>query len=183
VYGTVGPLSGIMALFLGWVTLYPWLHRNGEKVEGLPPPPELPPVSYRHIGVGIELNGRDGAVLAHAASLARNHGAALLLVHVVEGPGADYYGPDTDDQESRSDRAALVELVEHLRREGLTVEGTLGYGTPYEELVRIAGERGLDVYVLGAHGHGFLADLALGHTVAPILHRLPIPVLVVPRRG
>ena len=30
------------------------------------------------------------------------------------------------------------------------------------------------------HGHRFLADLALGQTVTPVLHRLNIPVLVVP---
>jgi manganese transport protein len=183
VYGTVGALSGALALFLGWVALYPWLHRNGEKEEGAPAPPELPPVRYRHIGVGVELLGGDGAVLAHAASLARAHGAALLLVHVVEGAGADFYGAETDDRESRSDRAVMAELVEHLRREGLSAEGTLGYGTPWEELVRIAKERGLDLFVLGAHGHGFLADLALGQTVSPVLHRLPIPVLVVPGRA
>ena len=35
---------------------------------------------------------------------------------------------------------------------------------------------------MGAHGHRFLADLALGQTVAPVLHRLPIPVLVVPKK-
>ena len=35
---------------------------------------------------------------------------------------------------------------------------------------------------MGTHGHGFFADLALGQTVSPLLHKLPIPVLVVPNR-
>ena len=33
---------------------------------------------------------------------------------------------------------------------------------------------------MGTHGHRLLADLALGQTVAPVLHRLAIPILVVP---
>jgi manganese transport protein len=70
--------------------------------------------------------------------------------------------------------------VEHLRKTGLHAEGVLGYGDPPEELVRLAIEQGLDLLVLGTHGHRFFADLALGTTVAPVLHRLPIPVLVVP---
>src|SRR5205807_5863639 len=85
-------------------------------------------------------------------------------------------------QESRKDRLRMAELVEHLRAQGLPVKGTLGYGSPPEELVRIAQEQRLDFLVLGAHGHRFLADLALGQTVAPVLHRLTIPVLVVPSR-
>ena len=40
--------------------------------------------------------------------------------------------------------------------------------------------RGLDLLVVGTHGHRFFADLALGQTVAPVLHRLAIPILVVP---
>jgi manganese transport protein len=145
--------------------------------------PALPPVSYQRIGVGVELTAGDGAVLAQAAALARVHGAPLVLIHVVEGLGASYYGPQADDRESRSDREALADLVAYLGREGLQAEGHLGYGRPPDELVRLAREEKLDLLVLGAHGHRFLADLALGETVSPVLHRLSIPVLVVPAGG
>ena len=36
---------------------------------------------------------------------------------------------------------------------------------------------------MGTHGHRLLADMALGQTVSPVLHRLTIPILVVPTRG
>jgi manganese transport protein len=74
----------------------------------------------------------------------------------------------------------MAGLVEHLRRAGLPAQGLLGYGDPPRELVRIAREQELDLLVLGTHGHRFFADLALGQTVAPVLHRLSIPILVVP---
>ncbi len=179
VYGTLGPLSVLLLGFLGWVTVYPWLHHRREKPTEVVVP-KLSPVQYRRIGVAVEFAPADGAVLTQAAALARAHGAPLLLIHVVEGPGADYYGPATADEESRRDRLQLAALVEYLRREGLAVDGRLGYGQPADELVRLAREQRLDLLVLGTHGHRWLGDLALGQTVSPVLHRLTIPILVVP---
>ncbi len=179
VYGALGPLAvGLMA-FLAWVTVYPWLRRREEKAAPLTTP-ELAAVKYHRIGVAVEFTPADRAVLTQAAALARANAALLVLIHVVEGTGADFYGPATDDQESRSDRANLAALVEYLRREGLPAEGHLGYGDPATELVRLANEQKLDLLVLGTHGHRLLGDLALGQTVSPVVHRLTIPVLVVP---
>jgi manganese transport protein len=140
-------------------------------------------VHYRRIGAAVELEGGDDAVLAQAAALARVHGAQLIVMHVVEGFGADFHGPAAADQESRSDQERITELADHLRLDGLLVDAILGYGKPADELVRIAREQQLDLLVLGAHGHRFLADLALGQTVSPVLHRLTIPILVVPSRS
>ncbi|HEY7153372.1 MAG TPA: Nramp family divalent metal transporter [Gemmataceae bacterium] len=179
IYGSVGPLAVALAGFLLWVTLYPHYHPR----EAGPSPlavPELSAVRYQRIGVAVEFAGGDNAVLAQAAAVARMHHAPLLLIHVVEGPGADFYGSATDDQESRTDRQRMGELTEHLKRQGLGAEGVLGYGEPAAELVRLARERQLDFLVLGTHGHRFFADLALGQTVSPVLHRLQIPILVVP---
>jgi manganese transport protein len=182
IFGTVGPLALLLAGFLSWVTVYPYLRSREEAGAARPValPAEFGAVRYRQIGVAVEFTPGDGPVLAHAAQLARAHEAPLVLIHVVEGPGAAMFGPETADQESRQDREAMTGLVEHLRLTGLRAEGVLGYGDPPEELVRLAIEQALDLLVLGTHGHRFFADLALGTTVAPVLHRLPIPVLVVP---
>lgn len=178
-YGTIGPFALALAGFLLWVTLYP-RYRHREAGPAPLPVPELPTVRYQRIGVAVEFTGGDSAVLAQAATMARIQEAPLLLIHVVEGPVANYYGPATDDQESRADRRRMGELVKHLQAEGLAAEGMLGYGEPAAELVRIARENKLDFLVLGTHGHRFFADLALGQTVSPVLHRLQIPILVVP---
>jgi manganese transport protein len=182
IYGTLGPVAVALAVFLGWLVLYPYVNRREEE-ELAPAVPVLPVVHYHRIGVAVELEGADDAVLGQAAAVARLHGADLVVVHVVEGTGAQFHGSETDNQESRRDRLRLAELLRHLRDEGLRAEGVLGYGSPPEELVRIAQEQHFDLLVVGTHGHRFLADLALGNTVAPVLHRLTIPVLVVPGRA
>jgi manganese transport protein len=180
-YLTAGPVVLAVAAFLAWVTFYPFRARPAEAPRP-PLPPALPAVRYGRIGVAVEFTTGDETVLAQAAALARSHDAELVVVHVVEGMGADFHGPASDDLESRRDRARIAELVEHLRRDGLRAEGVLGYGSPPAELVRLSQERRLDLLVVGTHGHRFLADMALGQTVAPVLHRLTIPVLVVPTR-
>jgi manganese transport protein len=182
VYGTLGPVTLGLLGFLGWITLYPLALRHEE---ARPPmtAPSLGHVRYERIGVAVEFSDRDVSVLERAAALAHADKASLILIHVVEGAGASYYGAATDDQESRSDRRQMADLVEHLRREGLNVQGVLGYGNPVEELARVAADKRLDLLVMGTHGHRFLADLALGQTVAPLLHQLAIPILVVPSGG
>jgi manganese transport protein len=181
VYGPAAAVGVAMAALLGYVAVYPWLTRRDEALRPVPTP-ALPRVRYARIGVAVELEGRDDAVLAQAAALAQSHGAALIALHVVEGTAAELLQQEADDLESRRDRSRMTELTEHLRTAGLPVEGVLGYGTPADELVRLAREQRLDLLVVGAHGHRLLADLALGRTVSPVLHRLTIPVLVVPGR-
>jgi manganese transport protein len=181
VYGTLGPAALLLAAFLGWLTLYPFWARRAE-APAAAPAPVLPAVRYGRVGVAVEFEGADDEVLAQAAALARSHHADLVVVHVVEGAGAQTYGSATDDRESRDDRQRMAGLLEHLRGEGLHAQGVLGYGVPAEQLTRIAKEQDFDLLVLGTHGHRFLADMALGQTVSPVLHRLSIPILVVPTR-
>jgi manganese transport protein len=184
IYATVGAVTLALTAFLGWIALYP---SRTEARAMLPSPeempaaaPRLPHVQYRRIGVAVEFAGADDAVLAQATALARSHDAEVLLIHVVEGLSADWHGAEAADEESRKDRARMTALTEHLRAGGLRVHGLLGYGSPPEELTRLAREQQLDLLVLGTHGHGFIADLALGQTVSPVLHRLNIPILVIP---
>jgi manganese transport protein len=181
VYGTVGSVAVLLAAFLGWLTVYPYWVRRAE-VPLAAPAPVLSPIHYERIGVAIEFTSADETVLAPAAALAHSHRAELILVHVVEGAGASFLGPASDDQESRNDRTRMENLVSYLRTQDLSVRGVLGFGLPPQELVRIARENQFELLVMGAHGHRFLADMALGETVAPVLHRLTIPILVVPTR-
>src|SRR5262249_12405426 len=100
IYATIGPIALLLATFLGWVTVYPWWARR-EEVPPATATPALPRVHYQRIGVAVELEGRDEAVLAQAVALARIHGARLVAIHVVEGFGAEFHGAAADDQESR----------------------------------------------------------------------------------
>ncbi|MBI3469659.1 MAG: Nramp family divalent metal transporter [Planctomycetes bacterium] len=134
---------------------------------------------YRRIGVAVENEVGDTAALQHAVELARSHNAELILLHVVEGVGGQWYGQETADQESRSDAAYVDQVAEALRGQGVAARGVLRYGNPPAELVKAIGELGIDFVVLGAHGHGFWGDRVFGQTIEALRHAVSIPVLAV----
>ncbi len=59
------------------------------------------------------------------------------------------------------------------------METFLGYGSVPDELIRLATENAIDVLIMGGHGHRGLSDLVFGSAVAPVRHRLNIPIMVI----
>jgi len=138
----------------------------------------------RRIGAALEVKATDASIVAEAAALARTHEADLVLIHIVEGVGGQWYGPQTGDYESRNDEAYLQGVANSLKREltphGVSdVRAVLGFGDVPRQIMRIAVEQNLDLLVLGSHGHGGLEQLMYGRTIPTVRRALRIPVLVV----
>jgi len=139
---------------------------------------------YRRIGVALDATPKDAAMLSEAVSLARVHGAELILMHVVEGVGGQWYGDQSADVERRHDEAYLHDLVARLaqwERFPLKVKARLGYGNPATEVIKMAREEKVDLLIVGGHGHRFVNDLLRGQTIDRVRHALGIPVLAVRR--
>jgi manganese transport protein len=51
-------------------------------------------------------------------------------------------------------------------------------GDPATELIRLCGERKVDLIAMSTHGHRFLQDLLRGTTVDKVRHLVKIPVLL-----
>ncbi len=134
---------------------------------------------YHRIGVALEHSPHDTAALSHAIALARSHHAELILIHVVDGVGGQVLGDETEDHESRSDRAYVAKLAETFIAQGIATRGLVRYGTPPEQLLAVIAEEGIDYIVLRSHGHGFLQDNFFGQTIDTIRHKANIPLLAV----
>jgi manganese transport protein len=177
---TVVPFAIALALLL----IYVALPRSMWQAKRKAPPMQLPVIStvpqrYGVIGAAIDYAAPTDKVLAHAQSLAAQHGSRLYLFHVVEGPLGQVYGQEAQDEEAREDRVYIESIAEQLRASGLDVVPVLGYGRVTVELVRLAKENNVELLVMGGHGHQFLADFLFGTTVSRVRHDLGIPVLVV----
>jgi universal stress protein A len=136
---------------------------------------------YHHILIAIEHSDADAAVLDHVQQLARLTGARLLLVHVADGWVARHF-EDLNLRESdeiRDDRAYLERLCAELAGHGFETRARLAFGDPSTELVRVAGEEGVDLIAMSTHGHRFFNDLLRGSTADRVRHRVEIPVLMV----
>jgi manganese transport protein len=175
-----------VAVALGGLLLYlifgPMLREWHKRVDEEAPTfstADLATPSFQRIGVALEATGRDGAILAQAIPLARQHVAQLVLIHVAEGMGPRFWKSESQDEEVRADQAYLDRLQLELSALGLQVENHLGFGEPAKEIVRIADEKNLNLMVLGTHGHRFPQDILFGATATRVRHQLKIPVFMV----
>jgi manganese transport protein len=139
---------------------------------------------FRRIGVALDARATDAVMLAEAVALATRYKAELVLMHVVDGVGGTWYGPQTGDLESRDDAAYLESLAQRLREDlrdqGVpAIDTVLGYGDASAEIVKITREKEIDLMVLGGHGHRGLLDIVHGATITAVRHVLDIPVVTV----
>ncbi|MCE5328508.1 MAG: Nramp family divalent metal transporter [Planctomycetaceae bacterium] len=138
---------------------------------------------FRRIGVALEAKSHDAAVIAQAVGLAKAQQSELVLMHVVEGVGGQWYGPQTGDMESRQDETYLTTLVEKLRGElaaaGVAVHAVLGYGDVPKQLVMLAHREGVDLLIMGSHGHKGLGDVVHGSTISAVRHGVDVPIFAV----
>jgi manganese transport protein len=104
----------------------------------------------------------------------------MMLFHVVEGVAGQVFGTQAFDKEAREDLEELAGLADQVNKAGVEARYTLGYGHDVPaEIVRLSREAGIDLLVMGGHGHRMLADLFLGTSVSEVRHKLEIPILVV----
>lgn len=140
---------------------------------------------YETILVTTDLSDPAAAALRHAAGLAERLGSKLIVAFVVDDlpPMVAAHTSDPPALLERHREHAARELEDHLARHlaGKTVETVIRQGVDHKEIVALAGERSVDLIVMGMHGHGFLVHALAGSTTERVLHHAPCPVLVVPQ--
>ncbi|HQZ37493.1 MAG TPA: universal stress protein [Vicinamibacterales bacterium] len=192
VMGTHGA-SGFQHLILGSVT---------EKVLRKAPCPVLTvplrPVStstrgFTRVLCAVDFSDCSQKAVALAAEVAKEAGAALTLLHVIEWP---WHEPPTPGLESvPPERArALMEYRHYLESSALsrleevaaaTVPGgpapaiEVRFGKPYIELLAAVGEQGADLIVIGVRGRGRLDLGFFGSTANQVVRQATCPVLTV----
>ena len=135
---------------------------------------------YKNILIPIENSPADQAILDHIQPLARLTAAKLLLLHVADGWVARNYEQLqlAESEEIQQDRAYLESRRQQMESAGFVCETVLAMGEPSAEIIRVAGERNIDLIAMSTHGHRFLADLLLGETVNKVRHTVNVPILL-----
>jgi len=147
--------------------------------------------NFRLILVTTDFSEAGDHAVAHAFRMAADHGAEVLMCHVVEtivAPNplyAHYYPTELLNPEiqARAEQDAHVALAERAPKEGplAKVPHTthIGHGVPADEIVRIANDRKVDLIVIATRGHTGFKHLFLGSTAERVLRHVHCPVLVV----
>ena len=132
--------------------------------------------------------GYDGSAGSHCALEEAARLATSLATEVVIAFG---YGVAPSGGETADHRQLLEERGQKLADEALARLRELGaVGSiavvderPAESLLRVASERGAQMIVVGTHGEGPISGALLGSVPYKLVHRSPVPVLVVPPPG
>jgi nucleotide-binding universal stress UspA family protein len=119
------------------------------------------------------------AAFQFAAALARDHGAGLIVLHVV--PQSPHHS-----ESSAQDRADtyVKMMAQVLDRIGMAewasrVQSRTVKGNAADEIVRVARENNVDLIVLGTHGRTGIRRAVMGSVAEKVLRLAPCPVLAV----
>jgi nucleotide-binding universal stress UspA family protein len=115
--------------------------------------------------------------LQFAGALARDYGARLIALHVIQPAAAIYSEAAVFVEEP--DRAGILETLKAARVPGVQVEHLLMEGDPSSTIVQAARDSGCDLLVMGTHGRGFVLRVLLGSVAEDVLRQAPCPVITV----
>jgi nucleotide-binding universal stress UspA family protein len=139
----------------------------------------------------VAIDGSDSAAeaLEFAVELADEHGAELILAHVV--PAVDLvpvsgFGFAINSafphEPTLEDRALLEDAATVAEEHDVRATTVLLTGNTVDEIVAYADSHNVDLIVVGSRGHGTIATALLGSVSRGILGESKRPVLIV-RQG
>jgi nucleotide-binding universal stress UspA family protein len=124
--------------------------------------------------------------LTYGISFAREYGAELVVLHVVENLTVGYASDlfpvpmaEVFQEISGYAKAELTKLGAVARDKKVEVVEQVVQGKPSAEIIRFARETEVDMIVLGTHGKGMLDQALFGSTTERVVRRAPCPVLTV----
>ncbi len=175
---TVVPVALGCAALLLYISL-PRFLRKRKEVAPIIPPLEFTERRYSKIGVALDYGKKDSKVISYALTTAKQNNASLSLFHIVEGVSGQLFGSEAGDEEARLDKEILENIAEKIRAQGVAVEVSLGFGNVPKQIVKLCNNSGIDLLVMGGHGHRGLKDIFFGASISEVRHSLTIPVLVI----
>jgi len=135
---------------------------------------------YQRILIPLENSPADETILAHIKPLAQLTKAELLLLHVADGFVARNFDQLklAESEEMKVDRLYLEKRSRELTEEGFASEAVLALGEPYQEIIKLAREREVDLIAMTTHGHRLIGDILHGATADKVRHAVDVPVLL-----
>ena len=157
------------------------------------PPRQRPGVHlpFTRLLCAVDLSAAEPAEVAFAAALAKESGAHLTLLHVLEWPWHEPPAPDLSalppeqgvalaafrrDAEDRARRR-----LESLVPSHTSVTREIRSGKPYEQILDVAATEHSDLIVVGVGGRGLIDMALLGSTANHVVRSATCPVLTLRR--
>ncbi len=140
----------------------------------------------KQIVVGLDADTKNDWIVDWIERFASDTGVHVIVVHAaprvvlwtLSSMQADF------TTYLRNVRAQLGrDVLDRLRRKGISAELVIARGFPARELAGVAARRGADMIVIGGADHSALHDVVLGGTARHLEHLSHVPVVVVPLKS
>lgn len=121
-------------------------------------------------------------LVKQAGSYAKRPEIHVITVHapIPYARAAAVAGADAVHKYHQEESEAALQVAEAvLRQAGLEFKSSWIAGQPAEEIAGYAHANGIDLIVVGSHGHGQLRNLALGSVADGVIRAAQCPVTVV----
>ncbi len=182
-YVLVIPVAVLIGLLLLYIFIYPLFNSRNTIKNNIPHGQALDidqvdKIKYLRIGITVDFSKNDRNTIRHAL-IQGGKEATYDLIHVVETAVARYHGQLALDHETQSDADNLKKYCDNLAELGYIANPYIGFGSTAKSIAEISKKNGLELLVMGAHGHKGLKDLIFGTTVDSVRHKVSIPVFIV----
>ncbi|MCK5680144.1 universal stress protein [bacterium] len=120
------------------------------------------------------------SALRYAVEICRNFEASLHLLSVVEDMPSYVnleVGSEFVSKVQETIRKEVVDCSGYCETSGISCEGEIRHGVPYEEIIGYAKEIDADLIVMATHGHTGISHILLGSVAEKIVRHAPCPVL------
>lgn len=130
----------------------------------------------RRILVATDFSARSERAVRRAALVAKQHGAEIVLCHVVDDDQPERFRQLASDEARRS----LAEMATS-QVAGTESSQTVVFGDPFQGILDAGRSSGADLIAIGSHRRQALRDIFVGTTAERIIRRGSLPVLLVNR--
>lgn len=138
------------------------------------------------IVVGFDGSAESKRAARKAADLAVSQGSTLVVAHIVPpiilpGDWPTMPAPGFTEQQRMGAERQVGEAMKDLASSGARLQSAVLFGSPAQELLRIAEEDPeVELVVVGRSGKGAIARALLGSVSSRLAHACTRPVLVIP---
>ncbi len=142
----------------------------------------------KKIMVAVDFSEYSPKIADHAARLAKDLGAELLFINVINQRDIDMIKQVT----AYTDKISVKDYVDGLKEErtekyqallkesnctGTSNRFVIKTGTPFEVLCRTSEEEKVDMVVMGTKGRGNIAGILFGSQAEKMFRHCPVPLL------
>jgi len=162
--------------------------KSDEQLLAASSPAKRSPFRIKKILAPVDFSDCSKKALQYALALAKEHEAAITLLHVVSPPtypvgefGGLEYGNLVADMRLGGEKQLAAMAREDIG-DAAPVDTHIRSGAPAPEIVALANELDVDIIVISTHGHTGLKHVLLGSVAEHVIRTAPCPVLVVRER-